>query len=244
MRFFYGFVFVTIDCNANSIKYKLNSSMKKWLMVFILVGFIAFFSYLVYLNQYVKKSFSDNQFTGKQVTQIEYQLEDYPRELINMLLLVEDQSFYEHWGIDFKEIIRVVYGYIFEEKEIRGASTITQQLIKNTLLTREKTFTRKIEEALMAVLLERSYNKNFILERYMNTVYLAQKGSIAFHGFAAASNYYFDKKVENLNLNEMAKLVALLKGPSYYNPFRYPERLNQRAEMILLMNRKYKKIVQ
>jgi len=244
MRFFYGFVFVTIDCNANSIKYKLNSSMKKWLMVFILVGFIAFFSYLVYLNQYVKKSFSDNQFTGKQVTQIEYQLEDYPRELINMLLLVEDQSFYDHWGIDFKEIIRVVYGYIFEEKEIRGASTITQQLIKNTLLTREKTFTRKIEEALMAVLLERSYNKNFILERYMNTVYLAQKGSIAFHGFAAASNYYFDKKVENLNLNEMAKLVALLKGPSYYNPFRYPERLNQRAEMILLMNRKYKKIVQ
>jgi len=244
MRFFYGFVFVTIDCNANSIKYKLNSSMKKWLMVFILVGFIAFFSYLVYLNQYVKKSFSDNQFTGKQVTQIEYQLEDYPRELINMLLLVEDQSFYEHWGIDFKEIIRVVYGYIFEEKEIRGASTITQQLIKNTLLTREKTFTRKIEEALMAVLLERSYNKNFILERYMNTVYLAQKGSIAFHGFAAASNYYFNKKVENLNLNEMAKLVALLKGPSYYNPFRYPERLNQRAEMILLMNRKYKKIVQ
>ena len=244
MRFFYGFVFVTIDCNANSIKYKLSSSMKKWLMVFILVGFIAFFSYLVYLNQYVKKSFSDNQFTGKQVTQIEYQLEDYPRELINMLLLVEDQSFYEHWGIDFKEIIRVVYGYIFEEKEIRGASTITQQLIKNTLLTREKTFTRKIEEALMAVLLERSYNKNFILERYMNTVYLAQKGSIAFHGFAAASNYYFNKKVENLNLNEMAKLVALLKGPSYYNPFRYPERLNQRAEMILLMNRKYKKIVQ
>jgi len=244
MRFFYGFVFVTIDCNANSIKYKLNSSMKKWLMVFILVGFIAFFSYLVYLNQYVKKSFSDNQFLGKQVTQIEYQLEDYPRELINMLLLVEDQSFYEHWGIDYKEIIRVVYGYIFEEKEIRGASTITQQLIKNTLLTREKTFTRKIEEALMAVLLERSYNKNFILERYMNTVYLAQKGSIAFHGFAAASNYYFDKKVENLNLNEMAKLVALLKGPSYYNPFRYPERLNQRAEMILLMNRKYKKIVQ
>ena len=244
MRFFYGFVFVTIDCNANSIKYKLNSSMKKWLMVFILVGFIAFFSYLVYLNQYVKKSFSDNQFTGKQVTQIEYQLEDYPRELINMLLLVEDQSFYDHWGIDFKEIIRVVYGYIFEEKEIRGASTITQQLIKNTLLTREKTFTRKIEEALMAVLLERSYNKNFILERYMNTVYLAQKGSIAFHGFAAASNYYFDKKVENLNLNEMAKLVALLKGPSYYNPFRYPERLNQRAEIILLMNMKYKKIVQ
>ncbi len=218
--------------------------MKKWLMMSILVGFIAFFSYLVYLNQYVKKSFSDNRFTNKQVTQIEYQLEGYPRELINMLLLVEDQSFYEHRGIDFKEIIRVVYDYMFEDKPIRGASTITQQLIKNTLLTREKTFTRKIEEALMAMLLEQSYDKNFILERYMNTVYLAQQGSLAFHGFAAASNYYFDKKVESLSLNEMAKLVALLKGPSYYNPIRYPERLNQRAEMILSMNRKYKKIVQ
>ena len=218
--------------------------MKKWLIILTLLGLIAFFSYLAYLNQYVKKSFSDNQFANKQVNQIEYQLEGYPIELINMLLLVEDQSFYEHWGIDFKEISRVVYGYIFEGKPIRGASTITQQLVKNTLLTREKTFTRKIEEALMAILLEQAYDKNFILERYMNTVYLAQQGSVAFHGFAAASNFYFDKKVENLSLNEMAKLVALLKGPSYYNPSRFPERLNQRAEMILLMNRKYKKIVQ
>ena len=218
--------------------------MKKWLIILTLLGLITFFSYLAYLNQYVKKSFSDNQFANKQVNQIEYQLEGYPIELINMLLLVEDQYFYEHWGIDFKEISRVVYGYIFEGKPIRGASTITQQLVKNTLLTREKTFTRKIEEALMAILLEQAYDKNFILERYMNTVYLAQQGSMAFYGFASASKFYFDKEVENLSLKEMATLVALLKGPSYYNPVRYPERLNKRAEMILLMNRKYKKIVE
>tara|TARA_B100000953_G_scaffold103692_1_gene84998 strand:- start:236 stop:892 length:657 start_codon:yes stop_codon:yes gene_type:complete len=218
--------------------------MKKWLKILTLLGFIAFFSYLVYLSQHVKSSFSDNQFVNKQVNQIEYQLEDYPIELINMLLLVEDQSFYGHFGIDFKEITRVVYGYIFESKPIRGASTITQQLVKNTLLTGEKKMTRKIEEALMAILLEQAYDKNFILERYMNTVYLAQQGSIAFHGFASASKFYFDKKVENLSLKEMAILVALLKGPSYYSPVRYPERLNKRAEMILLMNRKYKKIVQ
>jgi penicillin-binding protein 1B len=161
-----------------------------------------------------------------------------------MLLLVEDQSFYEHWGVDFKEIIRVIYGYIIEKKPIRGASTITQQLVKNTLLTREKTFTRKIKEALMAILLEQAYDKNFILERYMNTVYLAQQGSMALHGFASASKFYFDKEVENLSLKEMAILVALLKGPSYYNPVRYPESLNKRVEMILLMNKKYKKIVQ
>ena len=218
--------------------------MKKWLKILTLLGFIAFFSYIVYLSQHVKSSFSDNQFVNKQVNQIEYQLEDYPIELINMLLLVEDQSFYGHFGIDFKEITRVVYGYIFESKPIRGASTITQQLVKNTLLTGEKKMTRKIEEALMAILLEQAYDKNFILERYMNTVYLAQQGSIAFHGFASASKFYFDKKVENLSLKEMATLVALLKGPSYYNPVRHPERLNKRAEMILLMNRKYKKIVQ
>jgi penicillin-binding protein 1B len=218
--------------------------MKKWLKILTLLGFVAFFSYLVYLNQYVKSSFSDSQFANKQVDKIEYQLEDYPIELINMLLLVEDQSFYEHLGVDFKEITKVVYGYIFEGKPIRGASTITQQLVKNTLLTREKKMTRKIEEALMAILLEQAYDKNFILERYMNTVYLAQQGSIALHGFASASKFYFDKKVENLSLKEMATLVALLKGPSYYNPVRHPERLNKRAEMILLMNRKYKKIVQ
>ena len=218
--------------------------MKKWLIILILLSLIAFFSYVIYLNQYVKKSFSDNHFVNNRSIQIEYQLEDYPIELINMLLLVEDQSFYGHFGIDFKEITRVVYGYIFESKPIRGASTITQQLVKNTLLTREKKMTRKIEEALMAILLEQAYDKNFILERYMNTVYLAQQGSIAFHGFASASKFYFDKKVENLSLKEMATLVALLKGPSYYNPVRHPERLNKRAEMILLMNRKYKKIVQ
>jgi len=218
--------------------------MKKWLIILILLSLIAFFPYVIYLNQYVKKSFSDNHFVNNQIIQIEYQLEDYPKELINILLLVEDQSFYEHWGVDFKEIIRVVYGYIIENKPIRGASTITQQLVKNTLLTREKTFTRKIEEALMAILLEQAYDKNFILERYMNTVYLAQQGSVALHGFASASKFYFDKEVENLSLKEMAILVALLKGPSYYNPVRYPERLNKRVEMILLMNKKYKNIVE
>ena len=196
------------------------------------------------MNQYVKKSFSFNQITNDQINQIEYHLEDYPKELINMLLLVEDQSFYHHWGIDFKEIMRVFYGYIFQNKPIRGASTITQQLVKNKLLTREKTLTRKIEEALMAVILEQLHDKNFILELYMNTVYLAQQGSVAFHGFASASQYYFNKDVENLNLREMATLVALLKGPSYYNPHRYPERLNQRVEMILSMNEKYKKIIE
>ena len=95
----------------------------------------------------------------------------------------------------------------------------------------------------MALLLETSYDKNFILERYMNTVYLAQKGDIAFHGFASGSLFYFNKDVENLNLEEMATLVALLKGPSYYNPSNFPHRLSKRVKMILSMHEKYKRII-
>ena len=218
--------------------------MKKSLKRIILLGLILFFGYLVYLNHLVKGAFSSEIQESEKIAQIDYSLERYPKEMVNMLLLIEDQSFFQHWGVDFKEIVRVFYGYLFEDKAIRGASTITQQLIKNNLLSRDKTLSRKIDEALMAMLMELNYDKNFILERYMNTVYLAQQGSMAIHGFASASQFYFDKKVDDLDLREMATLVALLKGPSYYNPVKYPDRLNKRVDMILSMHNKYKKIIQ
>ena len=218
--------------------------MKKLLQRLILLGLALFFGYLVYLNYLIKSTFSSEVQKSDQITQIDYSIKRYPKEMVNMLLLVEDQSFFQHWGIDFKEILRVFYGYLLEDKAIRGASTITQQLIKNTLLSRDKTLSRKIDEALMAMLMELNYDKNFILERYMNTVYLAQQGSMAFHGFASASQFYFDKKVDDLDLREMATLVALLKGPSYYHPVKHPDRLNDRLEMILSMHNKYKKIIQ
>ena len=218
--------------------------MKKLLQRLILLGLALFFGYLVYLNYLIKSTFSSEVQKSDQITQIDYSIKRYPKEMVNMLLLVEDQSFFQHWGIDFKEIVRVFYGYLLEDKAIRGASTITQQLIKNTLLSRDKTLSRKIDEALMAMLMELNYDKNFILERYMNTVYLAQQGSMAIHGFASASQFYFDKKVDDLDLREMATLVALLKGPSYYNPVKYPDRLNKRVDMILSMHTKYKKIIQ
>ena len=218
--------------------------MKKSLKRIILLGLILFFGYLVYLNHLVKGAFSSEIQESEKITRIEYSIETYPTEMVNMLLLVEDQSFFQHWGVDFKEIVRVFYGYLFEDKAIRGASTISQQLIKNTLLSRDKTLSRKIDEALMAMLMELNYDKNYILERYMNTVYLAQQGSMAIHGFASASQFYFDKKVEDLDLREMATLVALLKGPSYYHPVRHPDRLNKRVDMILSMHNKYKKIIQ
>jgi len=218
--------------------------MKKSLKRIILLGLILFFGYLVYLNHLVKVAFSSEIQESEKITQIDYSLERYPKEMVNMLLLIEDQSFFRHWGIDFKEIVRVFYGYLFEDKDIRGASTITQQLIKNTLLSRDKNLSRKINEAFMAMLMELNYDKNYILERYMNTVYLAQQGSMAIQGFASASQFYFDKKVDDLDLREMATLVALLKGPSYYNPVKYPDRLNKRVDMILSMHTKYKKIIQ
>jgi len=217
--------------------------MKKSLKRIILLGLILIFGYLIYLNHLVKGAFSSEIQESEKIAQIDYSLERYPKEMINMLLLIEDQSFFQHWGVDFKEIVRVFYGYLFEDKDIRGASTITQQLIKNTLLSSDKTLSRKIDEALMAMLMELNYDKNYILERYMNTVYLAQQGSMAIQGFASASQFYFDKKVDDLDLREMATLVALLKGPSYYNPVKHPDRLNKRVDMILSMHNKYKKII-
>ena len=218
--------------------------MKILLKRIILLGLILFFGYLIYLNHLVKGTFSSEIQESEKNTRIEYSIETYPTEMVNMLLLVEDQSFFQHWGVDFKEIVRVFYGYLFEDKDIRGASTITQQLIKNTLLSSDKTLSRKINEALMAMLMELNYDKNYILEHYMNTVYLAQQGSMAVHGFASASQFYFNKKVDDLDIREMATLVALLKGPSYYHPVKYPDRLNKRVDMILSMHNKYKKIIQ
>ena len=214
-----------------------------WIKRILLLCLVIFISYALYLNSLVKAEFSSDIESIEDVIQAQYSFDDYPKDLVNMLLLVEDQSFFNHHGVDFKEILRVLYGYLFDEKELRGASTITQQLIKNSLLSREQTLTRKTKESLMAILLELSYDKKFILERYMNTVYLAQQGSTAFHGFASGSLYYFNKDVSSLNLEEMATLVALLKGPSYFNPANFPDRLKRRVEMILSMHKNYKRII-
>ncbi|MDC3360051.1 transglycosylase domain-containing protein [Candidatus Thioglobus sp.] len=214
-----------------------------WIKRILLLCLVIFISYTLYLNSLVKAEFSSDIESIEDVIQAQYSFDDYPKDLVNMLLLVEDQSFFNHHGVDFKEILRVLYGYLFDEKELRGASTITQQLIKNSLLSRDQTLTRKTKESLMAILLEFSYDKKFILERYMNTVYLAQQGSTAFHGFASGSLHYFNKDVSSLNLKEMATLVALLKGPSYYNPANFPNRLKRRVEMILSMHKNYKRII-
>ena len=211
----------------------------KWLKRLTLLSVVVFGVYLNYLNNLVKAEFS------KPLTSVHstLSLEQHPKPLLNMLLLVEDQSFFEHSGVDFKEIARVLRDYWLYDKPIRGASTLTQQLIKNTLLTREQTISRKLNEALMALLLEATFDKDFILNRYMNTVYLAQQGNVPIHGFEKGAKFYFNQSADALSDEEIATLVALVKGPSYYHPIKQAKRLAKRRQLVLSIYHKFEKIV-
>ncbi|MDC0965557.1 transglycosylase domain-containing protein [Candidatus Thioglobus sp.] len=214
-----------------------NFNFSRWIKYLIFIGGFLFSGYLLYLNNLVNDHFSN----FNKADEISY--EQQSRVAINMLLLTEDQSFFEHSGVDFQEIARVLRDYWMYDKPLRGASTLTQQLIKNSLLTREQTIERKLKEGLMAILLEVSFDKEFILNRYMNSVYLGQKGSQPVYGFRDAAQFYFNKKIALLSPEEIATLVALVKGPSYYHPVKHPQRLAKRRELVLHLYNKYKKIV-
>ncbi|SMN11880.1 Multimodular transpeptidase-transglycosylase [uncultured Candidatus Thioglobus sp.] len=211
----------------------------KTIKYLLLLCVVAFAIYLNHLDTVVKKEFS----TALDSNNSNLSLEQHPKALINMLLLVEDQSFFEHSGVDFVEIGRVLRDYFLNGKPIRGASTLTQQMIKNALLTQDKTLDRKLKEAIMALLLEYSFDKKFILSRYMNSVYLGQTGRHKVLGFQHAAQFYFDKDLSQLSLNGLATLVALIKGPSYYHPTKHPGRILKRRNLVLRLYYKYRKIV-
>ncbi|SMN14310.1 Multimodular transpeptidase-transglycosylase [uncultured Candidatus Thioglobus sp.] len=217
----------------------MKSSVAKWLKRLILLGVVLFAVYLNQLHTLVKDEFSK----PLETTNSTLSLEQYPKVLVNMLLVVEDQSFFQHSGVDFREIARVLRDYLFYDKPMRGASTLTQQLIKNSLLTRKQTLDRKLKEALMALLLEYSFDKNVILNRYMNSVYLGQRGNYVVYGFERAAQFYFNKGINALSLQELASLVALVKGPSYYHLFKHPSRLKKRRNLILRLYYKHKNII-
>lgn len=160
-------------------------------------------------------------------------LSQIPEELLKALVLVEDRDFYEHHGVSPKGILRALWANLRSGKVVQGGSTLTQQLVKNFYLTSERTIGRKITEALMALILEAHYEKEEILEAYLNEIYLGQDGSRAIHGFGLASEYYFSQKVEKLSLHQSALLVALVRGPSYYNPEKHPKRAVERRNRIL-----------
>ncbi|MDX1605553.1 MAG: penicillin-binding protein 1B [Candidatus Competibacterales bacterium] len=158
---------------------------------------------------------------------------DLPPVLIDALIAVEDRSFYEHFGLDFKGILRALLANLRAGRTVQGGSTLTQQLVKNFFLTNERTLERKINEALMALLVEWRYDKQAILEAYANEIYLGQNGARAVHGFGLASRFYFDRTLNELDLHHVALLVGLIKAPSYYNPRRFPERAQERRALVL-----------
>jgi len=159
--------------------------------------------------------------------------EEIPPVLVDALLAVEDRSFYEHQGIDFKGISRALIANIRAGRTVQGGSTLTQQLVKNFFLSNERTLSRKLNEMLMAVLIEWHYGKDEILEAYGNEVYLGQDGNRAIHGLGLASRFYFDRPLGDLDLHHIALLVGLVRGPSYYDPRRHPERAKQRRALVL-----------
>ncbi|MFO8084610.1 MAG: penicillin-binding protein 1B [Desulfobacterales bacterium] len=162
-------------------------------------------------------------------------IEEVSPLLIQTILAVEDRDFYNHYGVKPLAIVRALIANIKEGRTVQGGSTLTQQLIKNLFLTHDQSLKRKFDEAIMALSLELSYEKEQILEAYLNEVYMGQDGKRAIHGFGMAARFYFGRGVEDLRSEEIALLVGLLKGPSYYDPRRFPQRATKRRDIILKM---------
>jgi penicillin-binding protein 1B len=158
---------------------------------------------------------------------------EIPETLIEALIAVEDRYYFEHFGLDPFGILRAIYINGLHGKLTQGGSTLTQQLVKNMFLTRERTFTRKINEMLMALMLEYHYSKEDILSAYVNEIYLGQNGKRSIHGFGMAAEFYFSKPLNELNNAEVALLVGMVKGASYYNPRKQTKRALNRRNLVL-----------
>lgn len=160
-------------------------------------------------------------------------LADVPPLLIRMLLMVEDRDFYHHLGVQPKSILRAAVANFRARKAVQGGSTLTQQLVKNFFLSNERKLSRKLNEAAMALLLEWHYDKDEILEAYLNEVYMGQDGNRAIHGFGLAAQFYFQRDLRELSPEQLALLVGLVKGASYYEPRRHPQRALKRRNLVL-----------
>ena len=160
-------------------------------------------------------------------------LDQAPQLLLDSLIQIEDRDYYNHFGVSPKGIARAMWVNLKARRFIQGGSTLTQQLIKNFYLTSDRTLARKLMEIPMAVLLDLRYSKDEILEAYLNEVYLGQSGSRAVHGFGLASQYYFAQPINELKLHQVALLAGMVKGPSYFDPRRHPERAKARRDLVL-----------
>jgi penicillin-binding protein 1B len=160
-------------------------------------------------------------------------IDHVPRHVIRAVLAAEDSRFFEHRGLDPLGILRALYANLRSGDIRQGGSTITQQLAKNYFLTPKRTFTRKIKEALMALIIEVTYDKNVILEIYLNEIYLGQKESVSVNGIGEASHFYFGKPVAELSVSEGAALAGLIRAPNLYSPYIDKNRCRARRDSVL-----------
>jgi len=158
---------------------------------------------------------------------------EVPPLLRSGIKLIEDRRFDEHHGVDVRGVLRALWANLKARRVVQGGSTLTQQLVKNYFLTDEQTVARKVTEGLMALRLEAHFSKEEILVAYLNEVYLGQDGSRAIHGFGLGSEYYFAKPLDELDAGELALLIGLVKGPSYYDPRKHADRARVRRNLVL-----------
>ncbi len=159
--------------------------------------------------------------------------DDLPPTLVAGLIAVEDRNFEHHFGVDPMAIGRAMLANLRATRVVQGGSTLTQQLVKNFFLTGERTLWRKFNEVLMSLILEWRYSKDEILEAYANEIYLGQSGAKAVHGFALASRFYFNRPLQELDLSRTALLIALVRGPSAYDPRHNPDLALKRRNLVL-----------
>lgn len=203
----------------------------KYLFIFLAIFLAMFLSYTIYRTPRIdfKEEFQNKKSEGSRIVntkgEVEYcfypnrdyvERKDIPEDLVKILLNIEDRSFYEHGGINIKSILASILQNIKSMKIVRGGSTIDQQLIKNLYLTNEKSLTRKIKEAYLAVKLNKELAKDEILELYINKVWLGHD----VYGFSDGAKFYFEKDLKNLNKAELSLLVGTLNAPSKYKPFK------------------------
>jgi penicillin-binding protein 1B len=174
-----------------------------------------------------------NFYPRKNEDRVLVQLSDVSPLLIKGLLAVEDKKFYEHQGVNPMAIARALAANLKAGHTVQGGSTLTQQLVKNFYLTNERSWERKLKEAMMAFLLELHYDKKEILEAYLNEIHLGQDGDRAIHGFGLAAQFYFNRQVKELKADQIALLIGLAKGAGYYDPRRFPDRALERRNLVL-----------
>ena len=167
---------------------------------------------------------------------------DMPPALVHAIVSAEDKRFFAHSGFDVLRIAKAMYVDVRERRKQQGASTISMQLSRNLWLARDKNWKRKMREALITLHLERKLSKEQILEDYCNAVYLGGRGTFSISGFGQAARAYFNKDIQKLNLTESAMLAGLIQRPSYLNPFRNPERVRERRNVVLALMRENKYI--